>query len=154
MKEKIATLYDRHGEKLRFLLVGGWNTLFSIGALWVLDRAIDYDQTSIMQKALVLALSWVISVTQNFFTFKLIVFRTKGNWLREYVRMYAIYAVTFLVQSAITLTISEIFGLTVFWANLPTIIVVTIMSYVGHKYFTFRVPLAAADVPPRDLVER
>lgn len=143
MRERLARVYEDHGEKLRFLVVGGWNTLFGLGALWVLDRYIPYDPGSLIQKQGVLLLSWVISVTQNFFTFKLIVFRTKGHWLREYARMYVTYAVTFVVQSVLTLAISEAFGLRVFWANLPTIIVVTVLSYFGHKYFTFRTP-----VPP------
>ena len=140
MRERLARVYEDHGEKLRFLVVGGWNTLFGLGALWVLDRYIPYDPGSLIQKQGVLLLSWVISVTQNFFTFKLIVFRTKGHWLREYARMYVTYAVTFVVQSVLTLAISEAFGLRVFWANLPTIIVVTVLSYFGHKYFTFRTP--------------
>lgn len=138
MAEGLRGIYERHGEKLRFLVVGGWNTLFSVAVLWVLDRLIPYDPQSILQKELVLVASWVISVTQNFFTFKLLVFRTKGNWLREYVKMYMIYAATFVVQSVLTQVISYAFELSVFWANLPTILVVTIMSYVGHKYFTFR----------------
>lgn len=140
MIEWLRGIYDDHGEKLRFLVVGGWNTLFSVAALWVLEQLIPYDPQSVLQKQLVLGASWVISVTQNFFTFKLLVFRTRGNWLREYVRMYVIYSATFVVQSVLTQLISYAFDLSLFWANLPTILVVTIMSYVGHKYFTFREP--------------
>lgn len=140
MPDRLHGVYDRHGEKLRFLVVGIWNTLFSVAVVWILDRLIPYDPHSIIQKQLVLTMSWVILVTHNFFTFKLLVFQTKGNWLREYGRMYVIYAVTFIVQSLLMQVISYLFDLSVFWANLPTIFVVTIMSYVGHKYFTFREP--------------
>lgn len=140
MSESLVRFYEQHGEKLRFLVVGGWNTLFSLGALWVLDRFIPYDPASILQKQGVLLLGWVISVTQNFFTFKFIVFKSTGRWLHEYVRMYLTYAVTFIVQSVLTLAISELWDLRVFWASLPTTIVVMIMSYFGHKYFTFRTP--------------
>jgi putative flippase GtrA len=135
---RFQAFYDRHGEKVRFLFVGGWNTLFSIGVLWVLDRYIPYDAKSLVQKEAVLVLSWVISVTQNFFTFKLLVFRTRGNWLKEYLRMYVTYAAAFVVQSGIILALSTWLGWSLFWANLPTIVVVTVMSYFGHKYFTFR----------------
>ena len=137
---RLSGTYVRHGEKLRFLAVGGWNTVFSIGVLWLLDQAIPYDSTSVLQKEMVFAASWVIGVTQNFFTFKLLVFRTHGNWLREYLRMYVVYAVTFTVQSVLMLAISEVFGLSVFWANLPVILVITVMSYFGHKHYTFRQP--------------
>lgn len=140
MPGSLHGVYDRHGEKLRFLVVGIWNTLFSVAVVWILDQLIPYDPHSIIQKQLVLTVSWLILVTHNFFTFKLLVFRTKGNWWREYARMYVIYAATFIVQSLLMQVISYVFDLSVFWANLPTIFVVTIMSYVGHKYFTFREP--------------
>lgn len=144
MMQRLAGAYERHGEKVRFLVVGVWNTLFSLGVLWLLDRLIPYDQGSLLQKQGILFASWVVSVTQNFFTFKFLVFRSKGHWLKEYVRMYVTYAVTFVVQSVMTLAISEIFDLRVFWANLPTIVVVAILSYFGHKYFTFRSPVQIA----------
>jgi putative flippase GtrA len=135
---RLQALYDQHGEKLRFLVVGVWNTAFSIGVLWLLDHFIHYDMHSLLQKEGVLVVSWVISVTQNFFTFKLLVFRTKGNWLREYLRMYVTYAATFAVQSVLVLALSTWLGWSVFWANLPTVLIVMVMSYFGHKYFTFR----------------
>jgi putative flippase GtrA len=145
MRERAKALYERHGEKLRFLVVGGWNTLFSIGVLWLLDHYIPYDQGSVIQKGLVLVVQWVIAVSQNFLTFKFLVFRSKGSWIREYLRIYVTYLATFVIQSVLTLTISGVFGLSVFWANLPTTFVVMIVSYVGHKHFTFRDAGAAFD---------
>lgn len=146
MREMAQRTYERHGEKMRFLVVGAWNTAFSLVVLWVLDRVIPYDQSSIVQKEAVFFLSWVIGITHNLFTFKLLVFRTRGNWLREYLRMYVVYAATFAIQSVLMLSISELFGWSVFWATVPTVIVVTIVSYFGHKYFTFR--------PPSEVFER
>ncbi len=140
MRGRFAGAYDRHGEKLRFLVVGGWNTVFALAVLWVFDRVIPYDQSSIVQKELVLVASWVVSVTQNFLTFKFLVFRSRGHWFREYAKMYVTYSVTFVIQSVLTLVISEALSLRLFWANLPTIVVVTIISYFGHKYFTFGEP--------------
>lgn len=140
MRDRVKALYGRHGEKLRFLVVGIWNTIFSVAVLWALDHWIPYDPSNLIEKQLVLTLNWAISVTHNFFSFKLLVFRTKGNWLKEYVRMYVTYSFTFVVQSVMTQTISQLFGLSLFWANIPTIFVVTVLSYLGHKYFTFRRP--------------
>jgi putative flippase GtrA len=54
--------------------------------------------------------------------------------------------VTFIVQSVMVQTISALTGWSLFWANVPTIAVVTVMSYAGHKYFTFR--------RPEDVLER
>jgi len=134
----IARIPASHREKLRFLVVGGWNTLFSIAALWLLDRFVPYDPDSLLHKQAVLVVHWVISVTQNFFTFKLLVFRSKGHWLHEYLRMYVTYAATFLIQSVLTLAVSQAFGLRLFWASLPSIAVIAVISYLGHRHFTFR----------------
>ena len=143
-----------HEEKLRFLVVGVWNVVFSMGVLWVLERLIPYGPGSplaasigvVGAKQVVLVVNWVIAVTQNMFTFKLLVFRTKGHWLREYARMYVTYTGTFIVESVMVQAISAVAGWSLFWARVPTLVVVTVLSYLGHKYFTFRtVEEAVAD---------
>lgn len=136
--DRLSAIYAEHGEKLRFLIVGVWNTAFGLVVLWVLERLMPHDSASVAQKQAILVANWLIAVTHNFFTFKLLVFRTRGDWLREYRRMYVTYAGTFVVQSVLIQSISARFGLSLFWANVPSIVVVTILSYVGHRYFTFR----------------
>lgn len=136
--DRVRVLVARHEEKLRFLVVGFWNTVFNLAVLWVLERLIPHDSASILQKQAILVANWPIAVTHNFFTFKLLVFRTRGNWLREYMRIYVTYAGTFVVQSVLIQSISAYFGLSLFWASVPTIFVTTILSYLGHKHFTFR----------------
>jgi len=132
----IQPIYDRHGEKLRFLFVGGWNTLFGLGVLWVLDNLLH----SVLHYTIILAINWIIGVTQNLFSFKLLVFRTKGNWLKEYLRSYVVYAGSFVVNLAIVTLIMEVWRPRLVVAQIPAIFVVTIISYVGHKYFTYRTP--------------
>jgi len=145
----VSTLRARlapHEEKLRFLFVGGWNTLFSMGVLWVMERLIPYGPGSALAavigvigaKEVVLAATWILCVTQNLFSFKLLVFRTKGHWLREYGRMCVTYAGLFVVESVMIQTISAVAGWSLFWSKVPTLVVVTVLSYLGHKYFTFR----------------
>lgn len=148
MNERLARAYDTHGDKLRFLVVGAWNTLFSLAVIWLLDRMIPYDSGDLLHKQGILFIAWIISVTQNFLTFKYLVFHSTGSWWREYLRMYVTYAVVFVVQSALTLLVSEVFELRVFWASVPVTAVVMMMSYVGHKYFTFRDPSDAFEGRP------
>ena len=135
-----------HEEKLRFLVVGVWNVAFSMATLWVSERLIPHGPGTALAssigvvgaKQVVLFVNWVVSVTQNMFTFKLLVFRTKGNWLREYGRMYVTYTGTFVVESVMVQTNSAVLGWSLFFSRLPTLVVVTVLSYLGHKYFTFR----------------
>jgi putative flippase GtrA len=145
-------LARKHEEKLRFLVVGVWNTVFATAALFLCEHYIPHDPNSIIQKQLILTLVWVLGVTQNFFTFKLLVFRTKGNWLQEYLRMYVTYVATFAIQSVLVQVLSARFHLTMFLSNIPVIFIVTIISYLGHKHFTFR--HAVEDLDAGDAFER
>ncbi|MDZ4655347.1 MAG: GtrA family protein [Coriobacteriia bacterium] len=158
---RASDLAREHAEKLRFLVVGGWNTAFSMVALWVFEQLIPYGPSSALgalvgvtaAKQVVLLVAWVVAVTQNFFTFKLIVFRTKGNWVREYLRIYATYAGAFVLQSVMIQLLSAWLGWTLFWANVPTIAVVTVISYFGHKHFTFRESRSTSDPERLDVSE-
>jgi putative flippase GtrA len=132
-----ADVLGRHEEKARFLVVGAWNVAFSLAVLWLLERAIPHDPGSALQKEAIFFLDWLIAVTQNFFTFKLLVFRTRGNWIHEYGRMYVTYAATFVVQSALMQALSAWLGWSIFLATVPTVFIVTVLSYLGHKHFTF-----------------
>lgn len=138
--DRARGLAAQHEEKLRFLIVGGWNTLFSYGTLWVFDALLHAR----LHYTLILTLNWVVGVTHNLFTFKLLVFRTRGNWLKEYLRSYVVYSGTFVVNLAIVAVIMEIWRPRLVIAQLPAIAVVTIISYLGHKHFTYR----TAEEPP------
>jgi putative flippase GtrA len=146
MLQVAITRLAPHEEKLRFLVVGVWNVIFSMLSLLVLERLIPYGPGSALAasiggvgaKQVVLVVNWVISVSQNMVTFKLLVFRTKGHWLREYARMYVTYTGTFIVESVMVQVISAVAGWSLFWARVPALVVVTVLSYFGNKYFTFR----------------
>lgn len=152
----LATGYARHGEKLRFLVVGGWNTVFSYGMLWILDSMLH----NVLHYTLIMTLNWVIGVTHNLFTFKLLVFRTKGHWIREYLRSYVVYTGSYVLNLGIVAAIMELlrpsdlpvaiggFALVVpklMIAAFPALAVVTVISYLGHKYFTYGRPRREAD---------
>jgi putative flippase GtrA len=134
MIERLRARLAPHGEKLRFLVVGGWNAAFSYGMLWILDSLL-HDR---LHYSLILTLNWVIGVTQNLFTFKLLVFRTRGNWLKEYLRSYVVYAGSFALNLAIVAVIMELWRPRLVIAQLPALVVVVTISYFGHKYFTYR----------------
>jgi len=130
----LAPLYERHGEKLRFLVVGGWNTAFSYGVLFMLDTLLH----QYLHYTIIMFVAWVIGVTQNLFTFKLFVFRTKGHWVKEYLRSYVVYSGSFVLNLAIVAVIISLWHPRLSIAQLPALVIVTIISYVGHKYFTYR----------------
>jgi putative flippase GtrA len=80
---------------VRYLLVGGFNTVFgySLFALlnWVLSRAMPYGYLAAT------LLSNLIAITVAFLGYKWIVFRTKGNYLREWLRCVGVYGTSMVV---------------------------------------------------------
>jgi len=83
----------------RYLIVGVWNTLFGYG----LFALFTYLLTGIVPFAYMLAsvLSNVIAITAAYLGYKWFVFKTKGNYLREYLRCYLVYGAAFLITLAL-----------------------------------------------------
>ena len=118
----------------RYLAVGAWNTAFGIGLYWLVyllfGESVHY---------LVLAVPVnVLAITNAFICYKLIVFRTKGNWGGEYVRCYLVYGGGALVSMALLWLFVDFFRLNPVFANIVGTALVVIGSYFGHRYFSFR----------------
>jgi len=79
------------------------------------------------------------AITMAFLTYKLFVFRTKGNWWKEYFRSYLVYGNTILVSIGMLWLMVDFLGVP-FWIAQGLIILVTvILSYIGHSRFTFSI---------------
>jgi putative flippase GtrA len=121
---------------IRYLLAGGWNTLFG----YFVGPIIYYGLEGRMHVVLVGIIAYVLSITMAFFTYKVFVFRTKGNWLAEYCRSYMVYGVTAVIGIGVLWGLVD--GLKVpFWIGQGLVIIVTtIISYLSHSRFTFSRP--------------
>ncbi|MCL2818698.1 MAG: GtrA family protein [Actinomycetia bacterium] len=145
-------------EPLRFLLAGGLNTavgylIFATGLFlltvpmrslggWIGDHYYVIIQW----------LMWVISVPFGAFTFKYYAFQSKGAYLPQALRSYVVYFPAQLLASVLIVAFVRLFStwlphlsntiypvdMTVLLAQFCTIFFSTIVSYFGHKYFTFR----------------
>jgi putative flippase GtrA len=144
----IRNIYDIHGEKLRYLVVGGWNTLFSI----VLFNATLFIFGH--QYYLVLFwVTWVIAVVQSTVTMKLLVFRRPGNLWRQVGRAYFIYLPAQGLSTVILWAAVQLANLHASIGQLLAIAVTTVFSYLGHKYFTFRLPISVVEAPSEDAAD-
>jgi putative flippase GtrA len=149
----LRSLYDAHGEKLRFLIVGGWNSVFSYGLfallLWLLEPVLAPLAVSSSPALAFIGrnwyvavqwLSWVLSVPQSTITFKYLVFHGKGHVFSEIGRAFFVYLPLQVLSSLFLKITVSVFGLPPLLGQLLTVSVAAILSYLGHKYFTFRTP--------------
>ena len=123
-----------NSRQVRYLIAGGWNTIFGYVAsifLYYLFR----DDLHVVGIAII---GNVIAITMAFLTYKIFVFQTKGEWLAEYLRTYLVYGGTAVIGVALLWMMVD--GLTIpFWIAQGLVIATTmIVSYLSHSRFTFR----------------
>ncbi|HEX5329496.1 GtrA family protein [Sulfuricurvum sp.] len=123
----------RHEQKIRYLIVGGWNTLFGYGVF----AALYFWFGNSMNYLWILSISFVISVANSYLGYKIFVFKTKGNIISESLRVYFVYGVSF-VFNLITLPIfKEWLHLNVYLAQALITIITIAGSFILHKKFSF-----------------
>lgn len=132
----IKDIYRKHGQKIAYLLVGGWNTLFGY-AIFVLLYSLLHQM---LHYTLILVISYIFCITNAFMSYKFIVFKTKGNLLREYLRFYIVYGASFIVNIALMLIIVEFLKIRPIPAQSVILFFMTIVSYLGHKHYSFGKP--------------
>lgn len=126
-------LWFKIPDKMRFLIVGGYNAFFSylIFALALYIAGVEHYQ-------LCVALQWGISSVFSFTLQKLLVFCTKGNWIYEYLKCCTTWALSYLFNVIILEFTVRYVSKNVYVGQFVSLIVVSILTYVLFKYFAFR----------------
>jgi putative flippase GtrA len=132
------------GQFLRYLLVGGWNTVFGYGCFFLANRWLATVMTAYSYLVASL-LSSLVAITVAFLGYKWFVFRTRGNYLREWLRTLAVYSGSILIS---TLALAPLVGLirhtTRYQTQAPYIAGAILAafnvfsSFLGHRHFSFR----------------
>jgi putative flippase GtrA len=133
------------GQFGRYLLVGVWNTLFGYGS-YALFTAI---LSPMIPHSYILAsvISSLLNISVAYLGYKWFVFKTKGNYLREWIRCVGVYSggIVFGVL-ALPILVMLIRRNTRFFTQAPYIAgalltaLMVVYSFVGHKKFSFRTP--------------
>lgn len=125
-------------DKIAFVIVGVANT--AIGFFWFILFELTIGQIAGYMVSLLVA--HVAAVLCAFVLYRTLVFRVTGHVLRDLLRFELVY-LTALAVNAILLPISvEIVGIPPIPSQLLIVFITAVMSYVGHKYFSFRRPAA------------
>ena len=146
---------------LRYLLVGAFNTAFG----YSLFAALNYVLQNVGSYGYLLAglLSNLIAITVAFLCYKWFVFKTKGNYLKEWIRCLGVYGGGMLLSLAglailvplLRRVMVEHSQIAPYVAAGIMAVVVVIVSFFGHKHISFAVSElrdGRSDVPlaPKD----
>ena len=132
MKRLAAALLG--DQRIRYLAVGGWNTVSSYGLFVGLQLAFGHA----IHYLPLLVVTMVISVLQAFLLHRHLVFRaTDGSWPGQLLRFSQVYAGAFAVNLAMLPVLVELVGLPVIVAQGVLVITTVVASFVGHRRWSF-----------------
>ena len=126
--------YFHRREKVLYLVVGAWNTLFGYG-VWAL---MQYLLGAYLPYLVVLILAWPIVVLNAYIGYRYIVFRSKGRILTELPRFSLVYLATLLANILILPIALQVMPFSIYVVQALFTLAVVISSYLGHKYFSFQ----------------
>ncbi len=129
----VFNIWFKLSEKLRFLMVGGFNTvvsflIFAIFTIWL--GKLNYQ--------ICLFLSWLVSSIISFSTQKVFVWRTKGFWIKEYCKCCISWGVSYLINASILEIFVKILQFNIYIGQMIAIIITAIATYILFKNFAFK----------------
>ncbi len=120
-------------QKLRFLLVGGYNTVFSYALfavlLWVM--AGRHEQIALL-------LSFAISSVNSFLTQKIYVFATVGGWKAEFIKCLGTWGLSYLINASLLWGLVDCIGVNPYIGQACAVIFLTVFSWIMLKHFAFK----------------
>jgi len=147
---------------IRYLLAGACNTLFGLCNTLAITRlfvVLVPSQPKLMGAAAMLCASF-FSIAFSFLTYKWFVFKTRGNYLREYLRSLLVnlpsIAINTLAVAPLSVALNsvnapiesmtKISGGSVFLASALLVGSTFVLSFFGHKHVSFRSASNSEDV--------
>jgi putative flippase GtrA len=135
-------LLIKHNLKLRFLIVGGWNTIFGYLVFVLLEtlfsKILSPRYVAYMSA---MVLGQIIAVINAFIFHKHFTFRsrTKGKeMLKEFFRFTTTYIFTFVLSLIFLPILVEVFNIMPKIAGAILTFIISIVSYIGHSQFSFK----------------
>lgn len=124
----------KHEQKLRYLAVGAWNTLFGYGLFALLQLTLGHE---ISYMVLIVA-STLVAILNAFLMYRTLVFKVRGHFFTDLWRFSLVY----LVALAINLIVLP---LLVAGAHVPVLMAqafivggTVVASFLAHRDFSFR----------------
>ena len=127
-------------EKLRFLLVGGTNTILSYMVLNILNIVFNkYSNMSIVLAANIsLILQYIITINISFVTMRYYVFRSNGLLIVEWLKCLLVYIFMYIFNAFFMTFLMLLLDYQVWLVQLIYLIVSTLLIFGLHKFFSFR----------------
>jgi putative flippase GtrA len=129
----------RRSQVALYLIVGGWNTVFAY-AEWALLQFLLGDHVHYL---VILVLAWPVAVLNAYVCYRRFVFRSSDSVLRELPRFSLVYVATLLGSLLALPFLLSALPLSIYAIQAGYTFTVVILSYLGHRFFSFSNPLGS-----------
>lgn len=129
MISKIKELFKY--QQIRFLFVGGLNTIVGYGSFALL-------LLTGMNYLLANTISYIVGVIHSYIWNRKFTFKSKNKSILEIVKFVLVYVVNYLIGLLSLYILVDIFKIDEYIAGALNLIITTLISWFGHKYFSFR----------------
>lgn len=116
---------------LRFIFVGVLNTIVGFG-FYLLFVYLNWHYS------LASLASQVIGTIHSYFWNKYFTFKSRGRSLSEILRFLSVYVTGYLINVIFLFIFIDLLAIDKFLAGLITLLVTTLISFLGHRHFSFR----------------
>jgi putative flippase GtrA len=123
-------------ERVRFLIIGGFNTVIG----YALFAALQITVGHVIGYLGSLYVSYLLGVALAFVMHRRFTFQKHGtgNVVVDFLRFASVYVVSLAINTVVLPLLVEVAGLDPLIAQAITVVITTLVSYFGHKYFSFR----------------
>lgn len=128
-------------QAVRFVLVGGVNTVFSYAVFVVLHLTVG----RVVPYLLVLVLSYPIGVSEAFVMQRWLVFRSTTAWFPAYLRFWSVYLVAMGLNLVLLSALVELVEMPILVAQSVALAIIAGFSFLANRHFSFRVPGASSE---------
>ncbi|MBK5237540.1 MAG: GtrA family protein [Actinomycetales bacterium] len=121
-------------ERVRFLAVGGFNTAFGFTMFVVFQASVGHVVGYVGS----LYLAHIVASCVAFILYRRVVFDVRGAIFLDFVRFQGVYVVPLLANTLALPLLVSLWGWNVYAAQGIMVVFLTVISYLGHKFFSFR----------------
>lgn len=120
-------------ERIRFIIVGFGNTV--IRYLIFVGLGI---LTSIERYQLILLASWLLSSLTAFWAYKVLVFATQGNHIKEYIKSLTVWTLSYFLNAGVLELLVNTLKTNAYLAQAVAIAFITVINYLLFKHYAFK----------------
>lgn len=142
MYKKLERFWYNIPDKIRFVLVGGFNA----GVSYLIYASLLYFLLGEKYYQLSLALAWILSSVISFSTQRNLVFRAKGNIIHQYIKCCVTWFFSYLINAFLLWILVQKLYANVYLGQIIATAGCAIFTYIIFKIFAFKpMPLYKLD---------